>query len=71
MQVTELATKPLVEVHATIDVVAHWLNVLWQYKPVIALQDFVLHAHSIVFKTDPSIFEQVFPELHVLVEEVQ
>ena len=39
--------------------------------PLIALQDVVLHAQSIVFKTDPSVFEQVFPELHVLVEEVQ
>ena len=39
--------------------------------PLIALQDVVLHAQSSVFKTDPSVFEQVFPELHVLVEEVQ
>ena len=42
-----------------------------QIIPLIALQDVVLQAHSIVFKTDPSVFKQVFPELHVLVEEVQ
>ena len=39
--------------------------------PLIALQDVVLQAQSIVLKMDPLVFEQVFPELHVLVEEVQ
>ena len=71
-QVSELAERPSVSEQAEMAEDEHWLYVLWQYRPVVGVQDAVSpHSHAAAFGEAPSSFGQTCTAEHLLRDDVQ
>ena len=71
-QVSELAERPSVSEQAEMAEDEHWLYVLWQYRPVVGVQDAVSpHSHAAAFGEAPSSFGQTCTAEHLLIDDVQ